>query len=404
MVEKESMKIIKWENLPRITRRTGNDWNEMPFELLLLILSFLPVRDRQRCSRVNKSFNSVNDYIWFRVKEIPSGVSLNAIPLILPKTCNLELFDCSRFKALLSIPLAKLLAASCPSITFFRKIREEDLFFVNEYDLQLKESKINKISVMFEDWSETSSVSLLVKIFEKTPSLKHLHLINNSYTQLQENEDVWSKIGNRLESLIVSCEGIFNTVSVLKPGDKLLEFNGCLSQQDFDHLCSQCPNIRTLKDLSFVNEKLPNPVTLLAIEADGFSTNDVLIDISLLMSLKNIQVLHLTSLVCRESRILLKHWLSRFGHQLSFLDLNLTNGDVSVIDSIIEHCSSLLTLNLFVSRDDVIVKYGTIREFFDVIQQFTDTPVRLQREFKGQKKRQVNISISPKKTCNSTSF
>jgi hypothetical protein len=177
-----------------------------------------------------------------------------------------------------------------------------------------------------------------------------------------------------------------------------------------------------------MNEKLPNPKSLVAIEEEGFSSNDILLDISGIMKLKKIEKLTLTSLVCRESRFLLKEWLSLYGHGLTHLELNLSNGDISVIDSIFQYCGNLKTFLLFVSKDDVASRYGTPREFFEKLDAFTHGQTGSGKNdvnmegingvtYNPCKKegvscqmpcknaiRKCQITISPYKTCNSTSF
>lgn len=400
------------------------DWNELPFELLIMILSFLPVKDRCRTSRVSHAFSSASDHIWSKLKEIPSGVHLDAIPCVVQKAFNLQLFDCSRFQSLLSYSFAKHLAESCSKITYMRRVDIYDLYFVELFVRRLIYShghgrcQLEHLGIEFEDWSEAiddATIASLDLIFRAnlTPKLSQLTLTNCTYTQLAYHDsDIWTKVGSRLKVLKINCEGIFNTVCVLRPGHLLEVVEGCFSQADFDHLCNNCPNLQVLVDKSFLNEKLPNPKSLVAIEEDGFSSNDILMDISGIMKLVNIRQLSLTSLVCRESRFVLRDWLCLYGHQLTHIDLNLSNGDLSVIDCIFKYCSSLKYLKLFISRDDLIVRFGSPMEFFARVDAFSfyetledgETPSIPGPDQLIDRIRACHVLVSPKKSCNSASF
>ena len=370
---------------PRKSSLASNcpDYSTLPLEILILILSCLSPKDLGRCSLVNRSFKHAIDLIWSRIQEIPSCVSPVDVRSFLRKTPSIEYFDCTRFSSVLTFFLASDLAKFCPRIRFFNRVHEGDLSFVDFYLFKLKaKSCLEKVSIVFEDWGEDLgdplvdyTFCLIDSIFDhdKSPFLTELKLTNQSYNQMTLSE-LWPRIGAKLTHLSVDSSGIMNTITTIAPSIYLQSVEACFSQADFDWISYSCPNLKVLKDVTYYNEELPPSKAILAVEGDGFAANGSLLDLSPLMRLTKIEEMTLTCLVSKESRYILNDWIVMFGSQLTLLSLNLSNGDIGVLQTIMEVClhdpgSKLTSLNLVLSMNDIIKRYGCWTNFSDRMKQ-----------------------------------
>lgn len=326
----------------------------MPFDILFMVMSLLPIRDRIRVSRTCRMFRDAAEMTWNRELEL---ADLRPIPdtvmaKLIVKFCNLQVFDCGMLAPdTLSILKGCDMAVRCRKIMSFKSVQMKDLSFITEYvhALQLcpRLIPIQCLELVLDDWQlETPDLYRHMSyILSACGQLRIVRLENASYGHLHPN-DIWQLIGSRVTDLELCCPYI-SCISVFRPGPLLKKVVSAFTQSDFDLLCKSCPSLEELQETTFFRESLPDFDAVLAVQSDPTSDSDLILDLHHLKRLKNIKTLTLTSLISPESWTQLADFLTVSGTNLVTLDLNMSTVPLDLLRSVFSCCCNLQRLTLF---------------------------------------------------------
>ena len=327
--------------------------DSLPFEVMVIVLSLLPVRDRIRASRTSRMFHEAASCTLSQEKEIPA---LGAVPdatlaRLIGKMPSLRVLDFDLITpGALALIRAETLAQNCGRIVSFKSVHLKHLSLVSAFVRALPDRvHVQSIDLQLQDWQVHTPhlYEQMSDIFAKCGQLRVIRLENASYGLLHRHE-VWRLIGSRITSLEISCPYI-SVMDVFLPGAALRRVASSFTQSDFNYLCERCPFLQVLEETTFFREQLPDHSAVLALQSDPASDSDLILDMRLLIRLKHIRSLTLTSLISPSSRLHLADFLTARGSQLQSLDLNLSNGPLEVLAAVFKHCTSLQRLTLFLS-------------------------------------------------------
>jgi hypothetical protein len=331
--------------------------DSLPFEVLFMVMSVMPVRDRVRASRTNRKFNQAVNTSLSHEKEIPVDIhpipDASLIPFI-SKLSNLQVFDFDHLSSgALSLLRAEKLAQTCRRIKSFKSVHTSHLSLVSQYVQALRmpasEVPIQSIELQVQDWQvQTPDLyQHLHDIVRECSQLHGLRVENESYGLMHPNP-VWELIGSRITSLEIACPYV-SVMDVFRAGDSLQRVASSFTQSDFQYLCTHCPMLQVLEETTFFRESLPHHQTVLSLQSDPNSDSDLILDMQPLMHLKHIHSLTLTSLISPDSLAQVKRFLKERGGLLRTLDLNLSQASEDFVEAVFRYCPSLKRLVLFFS-------------------------------------------------------
>lgn len=338
----------------------ATEWSLLPYQVRLEVISYLPLRDRVICERVNMECKKISNELFANQKKIYIDTdeyeySISPYWLLASKCPNLNEF--SFYPSAISDECKQDMILNlydhCPLIRSFRFIEPYNISIVMSYLVQYKKSSsyvegsFKKLYMMYDDRMQTLMLYELINYklshIEFPPTMSDDHWIG--WGNIAENIPYRGikSIGSLYMTDEISVKrfrGILNYLLVQNYDNEdeniqkncainLENFYGIIDQENFDNLC-KCINLKML----YIHWRSYVP------------------DITNLINLINLKffahyMFESSGIVDEKNREIFINFLCQNGEKLRDIGISLATPVEPILDAIRINCPRLIFLRVF---------------------------------------------------------